>query len=320
MKKIVALTLGLILTLLGTSFADVPGFMKEQMGTVKGTAYVKDKPYTNAIISFFDKNGGPPPIIGSGRRVPEAIDRSNDKGEFSTKLLPGTYYMGTIQRDIKQGFGPPRDGEEYFFMRDDKGKLREFTIETKQVHDAGRVNGQPPGAFEEFVNFITIKGKVTNDEGKPLAGVLVTLKDSMDAPRPKFISHPTGGDGSFAIKVPPGKYFIVGRESVGGGKPGIGTFIGSYGKTDPLGEAMPPNVGSQQGASTAAKSMQSAGGGQALAVEGKNGQVIENINIQMFKIPDPAETREKYEAEARGQAGDGQQPPVFVVPEPAPKK
>jgi hypothetical protein len=319
MKKILLLAMGLLLMLSRASWADVPGFMKEQMGTLKGTVYAKDKPYTNAIVSFFDKSGGPPPIVGSARRVPEAIDRSNPKGEFSLKLLPGTYYMGALQRELKQGFGPPRDGEEYFFMRDAQGKLREFVIETKKVNDAGRVDGMPPGAFHEFSEFITIEGTVTSDSGKPLAGALVTLKDNVDAPRPKFISHATGADGVFSIKVPPGKYYLVGRESVGGGKPGIGAFIGSYGKTNPLGEAVPPNPGNQSGASAAAKGMQG-GGGQAQAVEGKNGAVIKGINIQMFKIPDPAETREKYETEARSQAEANQQPPMFLLPEPTEKK
>lgn len=313
MKKIIAFTLGLLLTLLGTGMADVPGFMKEMMGTLKGVVYVKDKPYTNAIVAFFDKNGGPPPITGSARRVPDAIDRANEKGEFSSKLLPGTYFIGTMQREATKGFGPPREGEEFFFMRDDTGKLREFTVETKKLTDVGRTDGMAPGAFEEFKNFITIKGKVTSDEGKPLAGVLVTLKDNADAPRPKFISHATGADGTFSVKVPPGKYYIMARESIGGGKPGVGTFIGSYGKADPLGEAVTPNMGSQPGASAAVKDIKSAGSGQTIAVEGKNGEVIENINIQMFKIPDPVATREKFEAEAKSKADANQQQlPIFT--------
>lgn len=319
MKKIITFALGLFLTLLGTGMADVPGFMKEQMGTLKGSVYVKDKPYSEAIVAFFDKAGGPPPITGSARRVPDAIDRSDDKGNFSSKLLPGTYFIGTMKRDPQKGFGPPREGEEFFFMRGDAGKLREFTVETKKTTDAGRADGLAPGAFEEFKSFITIKGKITSDEGKPLAGILVTLKDNVDAPRPKFISHATGDDGAFTVKVPPGKYYVMAREAIGGGKPGIGTFIGSYGKTDPLGEAVTPNMGSQAGASAAAKGMQTGDSGQALAVEGKNGEVIENINIQMFKIPDPVATREKFEAEAKGKADEDQQPPVFS-PEPADKK
>jgi len=323
MKKRFAFVLGLFLILLsGTSQADVPGFMKERMGTLKGTVFVKDKPYANAIVSFFDKSVGPPPVVGSARRVPEAIDRSNDKGEFSLKLMPGTYYMGVMFREASKGMGPPRPGEEYFFIQSEPNKLREFTIETKQSLEVGRVNGLPPEAFHEFKSFITIKGKVTGEDGKPLAGALVTLKDSVEAPRPRYISEGTATDGTFSIKVPPGKYYVVGRESVQGGKPGIGSSIGSYGKTAPLGDSgTPPNVGSQPGASPAARGLQSTGEGQALAVEGKEGDVIDNINIQMFKIPNPGETRAKFEAEARGAGGEGPwQPSDQPPPPPAEKK
>ena len=304
MKKIVMFVLGLLL-FSASSWADVPGFMKEQMGTLKGTVFVKDKLYANAIISFFDKTNGPPPVIGSARRVPEAIDRTNAEGVFSLKLLPGTYYMGVMFREVAKGMGPPREGEEYFFIESAPGTLREFVIETKKATEVGRVNGSPPGAFHEFKSFITIKGKITADDGKPLAGAFVTLKESMDAPRPRYISEGSAADGTFSIKVPPGKYYAVGRESVGGGKPAIGASIGSYGKTAPLGDSgTPPNVGSQNGASPAARGLQGAGEGQAIAIEGKDGDVIANINIQMFKIPNPVETREKFEAEAKGASSE----------------
>ena len=323
MKKKFAFVLGLLMFLFSTrSWADVPGFMKEQMGTLKGTVYVKDKMYANAIVSFFDKNNGPPPIEGSARRVPEAIDRSTAQGEFSLKLLPGTYYMGAMFREVSKGMGPPREGEEYFFVESEPGKLREFTIETKKVTDVGRVNGSPPGTFQELKSFITIKGKITGEDGKPLAGALVTLKENMDAPRPRYISEGSAADGTFSIKVPPGKYFAVGRESVEGGKPGIGASIGSYGKTAPLGDSgSPPNVGSQTGASPAARGLQGAGEGQAIAIEGKDGAVIENVNIQMFKIPNPIETREKFEAEAKGTPTENPlQPSPSDQLEPAKKK
>lgn len=302
MKRNIAIVLSILLLLSSAnSWADVPGFMKEQMGTLKGTVYVNDTIYANAIVAFFDKTNGPPPIVGSARRVPEAVDRSNAKGEFSLKLLPGSYYMGVMFREVSKGMGPPREGEEYFFIESEPGSLREFIVGTKKITEVGRVNGSPPGAFHELKSFITIKGKITGEDGKPLVGALVTLKTSMDSPRPRYISGGSAADGTFSVKVPPGKYFAVGRESVEGGKPGIGSSIGSYGKTAPLGDSgTPPNVGSQSGASPAARGLQGAGEGQAIAIEGKDGDVIENVNIQMFKIPNPVETRAKFEAEAQG--------------------
>lgn len=302
MKKTTMFALGFLLVLLTASgWAAGPDTMKAKMGTLKGTLYVNDKPLANALISFFDKNIGPPPIMGSGaRRVPEVLGRTNGKGAFSVKLLPGTFYMGALIRDANKGSGPPRAGEQFFFIESANGQLREFTITEKQVTEAGQVEGKVLDTAQQFKQIMTINGKVTGEKGEPLAGVLVTLKESMDAPRPKFISEGTAADGTYSMKVPPGRYFVVGRESIQGGKPAIGSYIGSYGKTNPTtGEsAPPPHSGSQPGASPAAMGLQSTGGGQALAVEGKAGEVINDINIQMFKIPDPVETRTKFEAEA----------------------
>lgn len=302
MRKLMMFVLGSLLVLsTATAWAAGPNTLKAKMGTLKGTLYVKEKPLANALISFFDKHIGPPPILGSGaRRVPEVLGRTNAKGEFSVKLLPGTFYMGALIRDANKGSGPPRPGEQFFFIESAQGHLREFTIVEKQVTEVGRVEGKVLDTAQEFKQIMTINGKVTGEDGKPLAGMLVTLKESLDAPRPKFISEGTATDGTFSMKVPPGKYFVVGRESVQGGKPAVGSYIGSYGKTNPTtGEsAPPPHGGSQPGASPAAMGLQNTGGGQALAVEGKAGEVINHIDIQMFKIPDPVETRTKFEAEA----------------------
>lgn len=300
---IVLLALGLALAPTG-SRADVPGFMKARMGTVKGTLYVKGKKMPNAIVSFFDKNGGPPPIIGSARRVPDMVNRTNDKGEFSVQLLPGSYYMGAMPRPVSKGPGPPRPGEKYYFMRDEKKELRVLTVETRQEVLVGRVDGMPPDAFKELKDFVTMKGKITGEDNKPLAGIMVTLKDNMEAQRPKYISDPTKADGLWQMKVPPGKYYVIGRESSLGSKPGVGSYIGSYGKaSSPLDAAAnsgktaqpPAGGGGSPGAGTAG----------AIAVEGSSGAVLKDLDLVMFKMPDPGETRKKFETQAGVPEGGG---------------
>lgn len=317
MKKTISFVLGLFMALChaAASGADMPSAMKEKMGTLRGTLYVMDKALANAVVSFFEKSGGPPSSIGGARRVPELIARTNAQGEFTVTLLPGTYYMGALIRDESKGAGPPRPGEAFFFIKADQDHHREFTVTARQLHEAGRVNGEPSDATPASKKLLTISGTVTGEDGKPLSGVVVTVKDSMQAPRPRFVSEGTAADGSFAMQVPPGKYYVVARESIQGGKPGIGSYIGSYGKTNPAsGEAVPPNAGSQPGASPAAKGLQGSAGGQAILLQGKEGEVLSNINIQMFKIPDPVETREKFEAEAMGYQDKKAAPPAKATP------
>lgn len=296
-----------MLLFFSSAFAGVPGFMKSRMGTLNGQLYIDDHVLPDAVVAFFEVQSGPPPIVGSARRVPDMVSRTNEKGEFSVKLLPGIYYMGALIREMGQGPGPPRPGEKYYFVKDASGKLRTIEIQTKQVYNAGRFDGLPPDAFQEFSEYVTIKGVVTDDKGKPLAGIMVTLKENMSAPRPKFISERTREDGTFELRVPPGKYYVMGRESLRGGRPRAGSFIGTYGKTAPVGNASPVNAGGKAQGAPPGRGLQG-GGGEAIAVEGKAGEVIADINLQMFRIPDPEETRRKYEAEARARDAAQKEP------------
>lgn len=295
MKKIFV-AIAVFLTMATGTWAAVPGFMKARMGTLQGQLYVDGKIMPQVIVSFFDKKGGPPPVMGSARRVPDMVARTDDKAKFSVKLLPGAYYMGAMIRERGKGPGPPRKGEKYYFIRGEKGSLRAMTVKTKAVTDAGRVNGSMPGEFKEFKTFITISGKVVDEKGEPRAGVLVTLKEKLNAPRPKYIAKRTGKDGGFSVKVPPGKYFVMARESIKGGRPAIGSSVGTYGKTAPAGKSASMSIVGKTGPSPAGAQ---GGGGTAIAVGGKDGETISGIVIDMFKIPDPKETRKKYLQQAR---------------------
>lgn len=299
MRRLVLLILAVML-IASNAMAGVPGFMKARMGTLQGEVYVGGKILPSAIVSFFDKKSGPPPVMGTARRVPDMVSRTNDKGEFSVKLLPGSYYMGAMVREMGQGPGPPRKGEEYFFIRTDSGKLRLFKVNKKALSKVGKVEGVKPGEFEEFKDFITIQGVVADESGKPTSGIMVNLKDSLKSPRPRYVSDRTDENGKYELRVPPGKYYVMARESLRGGRPRTGSYIGTYGKTAPIGEAAPANAGGAMGGSPPGVGVQGGGGGgEAILVEGKGGEVFSDVNIAMFRIPDPVETRRKFEESAR---------------------
>ena len=282
----------LVVVVAAPVWAGIPGFMKARMGSLSGQVYVDGKVLPNAVVSFFDKKGGPPPVIGSARRVPDMVTRTDDAGRFVVKLLPGSFYMGALIRPKGDGPGPPRPGEKYFFMKDEQGALRTFTVKTKQLTSAGRIDGAKPETFTELNSFITIKGRLLDRQGKGLAGMFVTLKEDPQAPRPKYISAPSAKDGSYLLKVPPGSYYVMARETVRGGRPRQGTYIGTYGKEPPALEGR-----SYEEALTSANSR--GGTGAAKLVSGAAGEVISGIDIKMFKIPDPEATRRHFEEKAR---------------------
>ena len=131
--------------------AGIPGFMKERMGTLSGQVITDDgNPVPGGVVSFFDAKNGIPPLIADMHRIPDMIGRMGPDGRFSVKLLPGSYYMGALIRtDPKRGPGPPKEGETFYYARDDKGNLRELCIGTKEVKDAGQVIGEAKRPFDD---------------------------------------------------------------------------------------------------------------------------------------------------------------------------
>ena len=293
MKKILFFLILFFLTVVGSGQAGVPGFMKARMGTLTGQFYVvQEQPLKNALVSFFNKSDGQPPIIGSARRVPDMVSRTDESGSFSVKLLPGEYYMGALVREVKDGPGPPREGESYFFAMKGAGELRLFEVKSKQVTTVGIIRGTTPDKLTEYKQYVVMKGRVIDEKGDPFKGALVTVKDKLNAPRPKFVGERVGADGKYEIRLPPGRYYLMARESLRRGRPRAGSFVGSYGKTGPS------NGGALAGAGSGARGEKQVAT-EAVAIETKEGEVYDNLDIIMFAIPDPEETRIKYEKEAR---------------------
>lgn len=288
--------------------AAVPAMLKAGMGILKGELQVEGRPLPNAVISFFNTQEGPPPDTGTARRVPDRVERTDPDGKFSVELLPGSYFVGALIRDADKGPGPPRPGEKFFFARDGQGNLRTFDLKAGQTTEAGPITGIAPAGFKEFNNYMTIRGTVREVDGKPLAGVIVTLNDNMNSARPRFISGKTSADGTYEVKVPPGKYYVVAHESIRGGRPTPGSKIGMYGRSGQPGTTPSPNSpGGGPGAMLAPGSAaQSGAGNEALPVTGRNGDILERIDITMISVPDPEQVRNKFleEAETRKKAAD----------------
>lgn len=315
-KKVQIFALAILLLFISSAQAGVPGYMKKLMGTLEGQLYVNDQVFPNAIVSFFEIKGGPPPLAGSVFRVPDMIVRSNEKGEFSAKLLPGSYYIGTMVLEKVERPRPPGPDDEYFFAADGNGDLRTFEVKTKTVTSFGRVDGKLPGEFITYKNFITIKGMLTDEQGAPVPGMMFNLKESMQSPRPKYTSSErTGEDGAYVLKVPPGKYYVMAMESLRGGRPQPGSYIGTYGKKPPVADAAQAKAGGVGGINGVSPPWlgEKGGGGDALVVEGNNGETISGINITMFRIPDPEATRKKIEEANRSLKPDLDKQPVDEV-------
>ena len=283
--------------------AGVPGYLKQQMGTLNGQVITEDnKEVPGGIVSFFDTNKGIPPLIANMHRIPDMVGRMGPDGKFSVKLVPGSYYMGAmIINDPGRGPGPPREGDIFYFAKNDKGELREFTIKTREVKDTGQVIGALSDTFPVAKNIMTIEGKLLMDNGKPFAGGIVLVKTDMNKNRPDFVSIRTGEDGKFSLKLPPDTdYYLLGRErSVG--RPVPGSYVGTYGSTSaiseggalPIGGARPAQPAS--GMPNVSSVTPGPGDDQPVAVKGKAGETLTGFDIIMFRLPVPGEQRLKLQ-------------------------
>jgi len=278
---------------------------KEGPGTAFGQVVDEDgSPLPGGVVSFFNAENGVAPLLADVHRIPDMVGRMDPDGRFSLKLKPGSYYMGAlIITDPKRGPGPPREGEKFYYARDDKGDLREIAIGTGEEKDFGQIVMALPDTFPAAKNLVTVQGRLLMDkEGIPFAGGVVLVKTNLNNQRPDFVSTRTDEAGRYEIKLPADTpYFLVGRErSVG--RPVPGTYVGTYGSETPisLGGVLP--IGSFRpaqpaiGISPQVEGMNlSPGKDLPKTVMGKPGQTLTGIDIKMFRTPVPEEQRKKLQ-------------------------
>lgn len=262
-----------------------PSAAGQSAGTMTGKVLFQEDLSKGGVVSFFYKRQGPPPDSGTSRQVPDRIARLNPDGTFSVKLSAGVYYMGAMQWYKGRQPGPPKAGEKFIFIRDGSGKLKTFTVTADEHIDIGEVTGSAPADFVEAADSFTLKGRVTDESGKPFAGAVVLLKYNMNAPRPSYISEVTGEQGTYEFHVPAGTYYLIARPQLSMiGRPKPGSYLGTYGET----------VQKPIGGRTMDDSM-------SKAVTGKRGDIHENLDIMMFKLPDPEARRKKIQEDVNAQ-------------------
>jgi outer membrane protein OmpA-like peptidoglycan-associated protein len=272
-----------------TARAALPDYMLKKMGTISGQVFIDEKPASFAMLSFFLKKKGPPPLDDGMRRVPELLSRTNADGMFKTRLLAGEYYLGILKRPPNRGPGPPREGEQYYFAGSSNGELTVIAVKAQDDAEIGRINGSLPDSFKSVAEFFTVKGVVRSENGTPYRGVVVLGKSRLNIPRPEFISKRTGPDGAYQLRLPASKpYYLVARETIASARPRPGSYIGTYGIESKTGLATPsifsagsppPGVMSQEN------------GSRALVVSGGAGESVSGIDIFMYKVPNPEEIK-----------------------------
>lgn len=291
------LTVWLLLMFTGGSGAAESQKMPAGNGLLTGQVMMAGKPMPNATIAIFVVGNGPPPDLGSSRRVPEGTFRA-EGGRFKIALPPGRYYMGVAARLDPNRKGPPGDDEKFFFVRDKRGELRQFEVVAKKTVKLGRISGTAPESFPEIGNAFLVEGIIYDDEGKPLKGALVLVRGNPAVPRPLFISPRTGADGKYHLTLPAdANYYLVVREDLANiGRPVKGTLVGAYVRGSAPDNAKTPMLSTGD------------------PVTGSAGQVLKGMDIKMRLVPNPEEVKDGLQKKAETSLSPEKSEDVPLVP------
>lgn len=269
----------------------IPGFSQngakavgkdfEIIGTLNGKVkFAGDAASQGGIVSFFKVDGSPEPDQLQARKVPFKISTMNNDGSFSVKLPAGPYHMGAMQWQKGRRPGPPRPGEVFMFIYDGAKNLQVIESKAGKTTEIGELTGWTPEQQKESdpANSLVIWGTVRKENSEPFPVSVVLLKDKLNSEKPLYVSNPTREDGKYHFVVPPGKYYLIARQGTTMvGRPRPGTFMGAYGQQEAIG------AGGKGGSSQAG----------AWSVSGEKGEVLKEIDITMFALPDPEELQEK---------------------------
>lgn len=287
MKRFASLLFWLSLCMFVTASvqAELPDYIRNRMGSVSGQIYVESKVQPQALVSFFLEKNGPPPLAGGTGRVPEYLSRTDARGTFTVKLPAGRYYVGILSRGAGAPPGPPRPGEKFHFAAGEPGQLLLLDVKEKEHLDVARINGAPHWSFSDRSQYFTVEGVVRQENGEPVANVVVLGKSRLNIPRPEFISVRSGNDGGYRLKLPVDRpFYLVARQDIASSRPAPGSLVGTYGIHSKTGLATltlfsagspPPGVVAEDENS------------RAMTVSGRNGEVRGGMDIYIYPVPDP---------------------------------
>lgn len=194
------------------------GFAQAANGTVKYTFKYKD-PATGAetqllnAFLYLRSAAKPPPMEKHFSKADYIEKRHFGNGVYVNSNVPaGTYYVRITQRKVigQRPFGPPEAGDYTWFQ------TTPITVVAGQTIDLGTLYAVPFGPAP-----ITIKGRVVNQRGEPVAGQYVRAQSqpcyddgynynvNQCGPDKNLALKPTDADGNYTILLrDPGPYYL----------------------------------------------------------------------------------------------------------------
>ena len=206
-------------------------------GTVTGCVEAAGQTVYRGVASLWPALAGKEPDPRRAIRPPLVSAPLGADGCFTLQARPGDYFVGAVARLTEGGWqGPPRPGDLVFLSPDAAGKNTTVTVRPGETTDIGRhASAWPYAGFSATTSALSISGRLTDPDGKPLAGLLVfAFTDREMSGEPLAVSEPSGADGRYLLRLPePATVFLRAREHYGRRSPLEGGYMGVYGDASP---------------------------------------------------------------------------------------
>jgi hypothetical protein len=199
-----------------------PGIAARESG-VEGVAALRGELVAGVVVLAF---AGPGPGPGD---IPLAISAGTDRdGRYRFALKPGSYHLVAVRTAGAPWPFPGAKGDLFCYYLGNP-IIVEPGRTTRVAFNMVRIEDPPAPVAGEGSG---VAGQVLF-QGKPLGRAYVHV---FDDPGTNFrgmglASVPTGEDGRFRIKLPPGRYYVLSRKRQGGGMygpPGKDDYVGYF--------------------------------------------------------------------------------------------
>lgn len=159
----------------------------------------------------------------NGFRGPAYLVYPSFDGNFKINLPPGEYYILARKRAKGGMYGPIEEGDLFNFYYGNPVQIKKGFLKYVEIECVKRLS-----QLESDEGYPTLMGIVKDRSGKPVTGVFVLIYNTKEMHgKPLYISPRTNSNGEFSIKLPPGNYYILARENIGG-PPVSGEWYGKY--------------------------------------------------------------------------------------------
>jgi len=214
--------IGLLLLAGGSHAADPP------MGKVVGKLACTTGECTG-VVALWSAENGKVPAPDRYLLVPTAVSALYEDGSFELRAPVGEYFIGgQLRKTPGPLFGAPRIGDQIFMIqkKDETGYRVNVTL--NQVLDIGLQRDSWAFAGMNQKSDMGISGRVLDQQGKPVAGLLVfAFADSGTNTTPLAISSRSEEDGRFYLPMAAaGEVFLRARQNYQGGQPQAEDYVG----------------------------------------------------------------------------------------------